>query len=108
MPLRAHEVGNYCSKNFPSVAQSNANGTYLFNQVRDVDNQGHVYIKHNGTYYGNGNYDWINNNPKGGKISTRIYKIKWWYENISPIRENIKTLLIQLNNSIIYYFDFNI
>jgi hypothetical protein len=57
-PLRAHEVGKWASQ-YTSVTNCTQTNTYLIYQVRDTDNQGHVYVYSNGKYYGNGNYDWI-------------------------------------------------
>lgn len=74
-PVRAHEVGKWASK-YKSVNQCQQQGSYLVYQVRDVDDQGHVYVYHNGQYYGNQNYNWPQNNTKGGKITTKIYQLK--------------------------------
>ena len=51
--------------------------TYLAYEVRDIDNQGHVYVYSGGKFYGNGNYNWPETNKKGGRILTRFFLLKW-------------------------------
>lgn len=43
--------------------------------MRDIDNQGHVWVYSDGDYYGNGLYNWKETNTKGGNISRTIYKL---------------------------------
>jgi len=74
-PIRAHDIGKWAGK-YPSVAKCTATNTYLVYQVRDIDDQGHVYVYSGGKYYANGNYNLVIKNEKGGKITTKIYQLK--------------------------------
>lgn len=74
LPLRAKEVRNWVAAKYKNVGNKDANGTYLVYEERDVDGQGHVYVHHNGSNYGNGNYNWPQTTEKG-KIKQWFYKI---------------------------------